>query len=100
MEKIHNGLLKDYGQSLKEGYTIVDIDMSTHSFEGTKREGATPGKNTKAKGNDCYQWSTTFSKDELIAQQLDNGYVHCKSHLGLLYGKAKKLLGHIDLLRI
>jgi hypothetical protein len=100
LERIHIDLLRREGAAIQQASIWVDIDASTHSLWGSKREGASPGKNSKVKGNDCYQWSVAFSAGELICQQLDRGHVHCLHRLRLLYEKAQQILGRIDLLRI
>lgn len=100
LEKIHVQLLQQEGQSLQEEFIVLDIDASTRSLWGTKRQGASPGRNTKAKGKDCYQWSVSFSSGELICQQLDKGHVHCINRLHTLFEKSKQILGRIDLLRV
>jgi hypothetical protein len=100
LEKIHVQLLQQEGQSLREETIILDIDASTHSLRGTKRQGASPGRNTKAKGKDCYQWSVSFCAGELICQKLDAGHVHCINRLQTLLEKSKQILGRVDLLRV
>lgn len=100
LKRIHIYLLQHYGEAVHHASIVVDIDASTHSLWGTKREQASPGKNTKAKGNDCYQWSVSFSGGELIAQYLDRGHVHCIHRLPVLYKESKQILGRIDLLRL
>ena len=79
---------------------ILDVDGSTRSTEGRKREKAKPGKNTKAKGKDCYLWSVGVFCGFILHQILDSGNVHCKHHLKPLLTKIEKLLARIDLLRI
>ena len=79
---------------------ILDIDGSTRSTEGRKREKAKPGKNTKAKGKDCYLWSVGVFCGVILHQILDSGNVHCKHHLKPLLDQIEKMLARIDLLRI
>ena len=79
---------------------ILDVDGSTRSTEGRKREKAKPGKNTKAKGKDCYLWSVGVFCGFILQQILDSGNVHCKHHLKPLLTKIEKLLTRIDLLRV
>jgi len=79
---------------------ILDIDGSTRSTEGRKREKAKPGKNTKAKGKDCYLGSVAVFGGLILHQILDSGNVHCKHHLKPLLDKAQKIHARIDLLRI
>ena len=79
---------------------ILDVEGSTRSTEGRKREKAKPGKNTKVKGKDCYLWSVGVFCGLILHQILDSGNVHCKHHLKPLLPRIEKLLTRIDLLRI
>lgn len=79
---------------------ILDVDGSTRSTEGRKRQKAKPGKNTQAKGKDCYLWSVGVFCGLILHQILDSGNVHCKHHLKPLVDQARKTLARIDLLRI
>lgn len=79
LDKVNTDLLKDFGESLRQDFPILDIDMTTHSLESKKREGAVPGYNKKNRGKPCYQWSVGFIRDEIISQTLSKGNTHCST---------------------
>lgn len=105
LSRINRDLINAQVQTVEQGLhplemRMVDIDASTRSTEGKKREKAKPGKNSKAKGKDSYVWSIATFSGLIIAQILDSGNVHCKRHLQPLLTKAAQILDRIDLLRI
>jgi len=100
LERLNYKLLKEHGESFKDPVRILDIDATTHSVQGRKRQGATPGKNSQQRGNDCYQESAVFCNGELVTQKLDKGHVHCKKRFDTVYQKAKKVFQTIDYLRL
>lgn len=103
--RINRDLINSRVQTVEQGLhplemRMVDIDASTRSTEGKKREKAKPGKNSKAKGRDSYVWSIATFSGLIIEQILDSGNVHCKRHLQPLLRKVAGILSRIDLLRI
>ena len=100
LERINVQLLQAHGQSFKAPTKVVDFDGTTHSVEGRKRQGATPGKNKQQKGNDCYQESAAFCNGELVTQTWEKGHVHCKKRFETLFAKPKQILGTLDYLRL
>jgi len=79
LDRVNTDLLKDFGESFRQDFPVLDIDMTTHSLESKKREGAIPGYNKKNKGKPCYQWSVGFIREEIISQALSNGNTHCST---------------------
>ena len=105
MDRINADLVRARAKELEQDLDlrelrIVDVDGSTRSTEGKKREKAKPGKNTKAKGRDCYLWSVGVFCGLILHQILDSGNVHCKHHLKPLLAKIETILTRIDLLRV
>jgi len=77
LDKVNMAILQEFGDSVKQSVTILDIDQTTHSLESRKREKATRGRNKKNKGKPCYQWDVGFVNNEIISQRLADGRQHC-----------------------
>lgn len=99
LKKIAQNLIVEFGDASRAELIVVDIDQSARPTYANKREGATTGKSQKH-GQKCLQWSVAFSAGELIDQQLKEGYRHCIDDFKERYLQTKKILGHIDILRI
>ena len=94
-----HSLVSEFGNAPHCSLIVVDIDQSVRQTIAQKREGATTGKNYKH-GQNCLQWSVAFRQGEVIDQQLKEGYRHCIDDLEERYRTCKKILGHIDILRV
>lgn len=100
LKQIHHELYQEYGGQDPKGQKVLDIDMTTISTEARKRKGATPGKNTKAKGKNCYQWTVAFFWGQVVWEKLSSGATHCITVLREAFINARRITGKIDVLRL
>ncbi|CEG12829.1 hypothetical protein MSIBF_A2780003 [groundwater metagenome] len=93
LDHVNTDILRDFGESFRQDFPVIDVDMTTHSLESKKREGAVPGYNKKNKGKPCYQWSVGFIRDEIVSQILSKGNTHCSAKFKDIVEDVKKKLG-------
>ena len=101
--RVNRELLQTYGHHHDLDPTelvVVDIDASTHSSEAQKRAGATPGRNKKAPGRNCYQWSIATCMGQIVVSVLRPGYEHCSQVLEVMLSQTLKAIQTIDLVRL
>ena len=101
--RINRTLLESFGhhQTLPpDEWVVVDIDASTHSQAGQKREKATPGRNKKAPGRPCYQWSIATCMGQIVVSLLRPGYEHCSQVLAPILKQTLKAIEQIDVVRL
>ena len=92
LDKVNMAILQEFGDSVKQSVTILDIDQTTHSLESRKREKATRGRNKKNKGKPCYQWDVGFVNNEIISQRLVDGRQHCtKNFIPIIEDVTRKI---------
>jgi hypothetical protein len=101
--RVNHLLLEKFGHhhdvSLDE-LVVVDIDASTHSQEAQKREKATPGRNKKSPGRNCYQWSIATCMGQIVVSVLKPGYEHCSQTLEMVLTQTLKAIEQIDVVRL
>jgi len=90
LDRVNTDLLRDFGESFGQDFPVLDIDMTTHSLESKKREGAVPGYNKKNRGKPRYQWSVGFIREEIVSQVLSKGNTHCSAKFKELVEDVKK----------
>lgn len=101
--RVNRELLQSYGHHHDldaSELVVVDIDASTHSSEAQKRQGATPGRNQKAPGRNCYQWSIATCMGQIVVSLLRPGYEHCSQVLAVVMSQTLKAIQTIDLVRL
>ncbi|ODS37497.1 MAG: hypothetical protein A7316_09345 [Candidatus Altiarchaeales archaeon WOR_SM1_86-2] len=98
LDQINTDLLRDFGESFRQDFAVLDIDATTHSVESKKREGAVPGYNKKNRGKPCYQWSIGFIRDEIVSQVLSKGNTHCSQRFKYIVEDVGKKLGTCNLI--
>lgn len=81
LERVADGIARDFGEAFRQDIVVLDIDSTTHSVESRKREKAVVGYNKKNPGKPCYQWSVGFIRGEAVANKLYAGDTTCKHHL-------------------
>jgi len=92
LDHINTELLRDFGESFRQDFAVLDLDATTYSVESKNREGAVPGYNKKNRGKPCYQWSVGFIRDEIASQILSKGNTHCSINLGYIVNDVRKKL--------
>ena len=90
LDRVNTDLLRDFGESFRQDFPVLDIDMTTHSLESKKRDGAVPGYNKKNRGKPCYKWSVGFIREEVVSQVLSKGNTHCSTKFKELVEDVKK----------
>lgn len=101
--RVNRTLLAEFGHHqdiTPDELVVVDIDASTHSQEAQKREKATPGRNKKSPGRNCYQWSIATCLGQIVVSILRPGYEHCSQVLEMVLTQTLKAIEHIDVVRL
>ena len=100
LKRIKEELYQEHGACDPKAEKVLDIDMSTISTEAKKRKGAVPGKNTRAKGKNCYQWTVAFLWGQVIWEKLSPGTTHCITVLREAITNCCRIAGKIDVIRL
>jgi hypothetical protein len=101
--RVNRRLLEKFGHHHDvppDELVVVDIDASTHSQEAQKRAKATPGRNKKAPGRNCYQWSIATCMGQIVVSLLRPGYEHCSQSLALVLSQTLKAIEQVDVVRL